>query len=781
VFETHLIVIITKAELKSFLTAKVAVPHHILGMHTCENNGRKGLVVRAFVQRADTCAVFDVDSKSRTVYPMERLAPEGFFEVFIDDRTEPFVYRLRVETESREVRQFFDPYSFGPTISEQDVYLFNEGNEVQAYQKFGSHVRTVEGVPGVSFAVWAPNAHRVSVVGNFNHWDGRFHLMRKLGGSGVWELFIPGLQAGELYKYELAAGDNSIRLKTDPYGTYFEAPPNNASIVANVDSGYKWGDDAWLKARAASPARDRPIAVYELHFGSWKRLIEDNDRPLGYREMAPVLTEYVREMGFTHVEVMPLAEFPFDGSWGYQVTGFFAPTHRFGMPDDFKYFVDYLHQHGIGLILDWVPAHFPRDSFALEHFDGTHLYEHADPRQGAHQDWGTLIFNYSRNEVRNFLIANAIAWLDRYHIDGLRVDAVASMLYLDYSRKAGEWIPNRYGGRENLEAIDFLRVVNDLVHKRFPGVLTIAEESTAWGGVTKPTLEGGLGFDFKWNMGWMHDTLRYFSKDPIHRKWHHNDLTFGMLYQYAENFVLVYSHDEVTHGKGSMLIKMGGGTITEKANQLRALYAFKWAWPGKKLLFMGSEFGQSSEWAHDRSLDWHLLDYMDHEGVRRVVRDLNKLYCSERAFYAKESDPEGFRWINCTDADASVISFLRYDPKSSDIIVVIGNYTPVTRPGYRLGFPRSGQWVEMLNTDSEFYGGSNIGNAGGVSTEDKPCDGFPQSAVVTLPPSATLYFKWSPPKAPVASGPESDETEAMAEESEAPDPKARAPKTMQKG
>jgi 1,4-alpha-glucan branching enzyme len=736
-------VIISKAELQDFLAAKSATPHDMLGMHPCEHKGRKGLVVRAFVQRAATCAVVDVDNKRRTLYAMKRLSPEGFFEAFIPDRTEPFLYRLRVETEAREVRQFFDPYSFLPTLGEQDLYLFNEGNEHQAYQKLGAHVRTVNDVPGVSFAVWAPSAKRVSLVGNFNQWDGRFHPMRAMGASGIWELFVPGLGVGELYKYEILAADDSIRLKTDPYGSYFEAPPNNASIVAQVDSGYAWGDANWLEERARGGALAKPISVYELHFGSWRRLVEDNNRPLNYREMAPVLADYVLEMGFTHVEVLPLAEHPFDGSWGYQVTGFFAPTQRFGTPDDFKYFVDYLHRHGIGVILDWVPAHFPRDSFALEHFDGTHLYEHADPRQGAHQDWGTLIFNYGRNEVRNFLIANAVSWLDRYHIDGLRVDAVASMLYLDYSRKEGEWVPNRYGGRENIEAIEFLRQVNDVVHARFPGVLTIAEESTSWGGVTKPTAEGGLGFDFKWNMGWMHDTLRYFAKDPIHRKWHHNDLTFGMLYQYAENFLLVYSHDEVTHGKGSMLLKMAAGTITEKAHQLRALYAFKWGWPGKKLLFMGSEFGQSAEWAHDRSLDWHLLEYLDHEGVRRLVRDLNQLYRSESALHGSDQNPDGFRWINCVDADASVISFLRIDPASGAKIAVIGNYTPVVRTGYRFGVPEAGHWAEVLNTDSEFYGGTNVGNAGGVVTEDVPCDGFPQSVVVALPPSATLFFKWS--------------------------------------
>ena len=734
--------IISKNELNAFLDARVAAPHDLLGMHTMQTPTGPGLVVRAFVQSAETCEVFDVESAERRTYPMKRLAKEGFFEVVIPDRSKPFRYRLRIETRSREVRQFFDPYSFPPTLGPQDLHLFAEGNENYIHNKLGAHLRVVDGVPGVAFGVWAPNAKRISVVGAFNHWDGRYHPMRALGSSGVWELFVPGLGQGELYKFEILAADETIRLKTDPYGTYFEAPPNNASIVWDADGGYTWHDGDWISRRAGHATVDRAISIYEVHFGSWRRLLEDNNRPLTYREMAPLLADYVIEMGFTHIEVMPLAEYPFDGSWGYQVTGFFAPTHRYGTPDDFKFFVDYMHQRGVGVILDWVPAHFPRDSFALEHFDGTHLYEHADPRQGAHQDWGTLIFNYGRNEVRGFLVANAISWLERYHIDGLRVDAVASMLYLDYSRKEGEWVPNRYGGRENLEAIAFLKQVNELVHRLHPGVLTIAEESTAWPGVSKPVEQGGLGFDLKWNMGWMHDTLRYFSKDPIYRRWHHNDLTFGMLYQYAENFVLVYSHDEVTHGKGSMLFKMAAGSITEKAHHLRALYGFKWAWPGKKLVFMGSEFGQSHEWKHDGSLDWHLLEYLDHEGIRRLVRDLNRLYTAEPAFFANDFNPQNFRWVNCNDADASVISFLRHDAVTGDQFVVIGNYTPVRRDGYRVGFPRPGQWREVINTDSEYYGGTNVGNGGGVRTTDIAADGFNHSAEVVLPPIATVIFKW---------------------------------------
>jgi len=734
--------IISKTELRSFLAARNACPHELLGMHPCTFKRKAGLVVRAFLQNAEACSVIDCEAGAAISFPMERLTPEGFYEVFIPGRKKPFAYQLKIETYAREVRQFFDPYSFQPTLGDQDLYLFNEGNEHRVYTKLGAHRRTVDGVPGVSFAVWAPNAGRVSVVGNFNHWDGRYHPMRALETSGVWELFIPGLDQGQLYKYELLAKDETTRLKTDPYGSFFEPPPNNASIVYDNDH-YKWGDAEWVARRAGAGGTDRAISIYEVHLGSWRRVIEDNNRPLGYREMAPILGDYVVEMGFTHVELMPVAEHPFSGSWGYQVTGFFAPTHRFGEPDDFKFLVDHLHQRGIGVILDWVPAHFPRDQFALAEFDGTHLYEHEDPRQGAHQDWGTLIFNYTRNEVRGFLIANALSWLDRYHIDGLRVDAVASMLYLDYSRKEGEWVPNQFGGRENIEAISFLRQVNDLVHHYYPGTLMIAEESTSFDGVSRPTEYGGLGFDFKWNMGWMHDTLRYFSKDPLYRKWHQNDLTFGMLYQYAESFISVLSHDEVTHGKSSMLFKMGAWDISEKARNLRALYSYMWAYPGKKLLFMGSEFGQSSEWNHDASLDWHLLEYMDHEGVRRLVKDLNHLYRSESALHANDMNPESFQWINCTDTDSSLISFLRLDPLTGDTLAVVGHYSPTTRNGYRIGLPRSGFWKEVINSNSEYYGGTNEGNVGGIQTDTIPHDGLPCSALVTLPPLSTSIFKWT--------------------------------------
>jgi len=708
-------------------------------MHPHKQGRSKGVVVRALLRDAGECSVVEVGGKGD--WPMTRLAPEGLFEVFIPKRPAVFRYQLRTTRPGGEVRQFFDPYAFLPTLGEQDLYLFNEGNEHRIYEKLGAHLRVIDGVPGVSFAVWAPAATQVSVTGNFNHWDTRYHSMRSLGASGVWELFIPGLGEGEVYKYAVRDRAGQVRLKSDPYGTYFEAPPNNASVVCDT-TRFDWNDSAWMEQRRAGAGSiDRPVSIYEVHLGSWRRKPEDANRPLSYRELAPQLADYVGEMGFTHVEFMPLAEFPFDGSWGYQVTGFYAPTHRFGRPEDFAWLVDHLHQRGIGVIMDWVPAHFPRDSFALAEFDGTHLYEHADPRLGAHMDWGTLIFNYGRNEVRCFLVANALAWLERYHIDGLRVDAVASMLYLDYSRKEGEWIPNRHGGRENLEAIDFLRQVTGLVHHYHPGALMIAEESTSFPGVTKPAADGGLGFDYKWNMGWMHDTLRYFSKEPIYRQWHQSDLTFGMLYQYAENFVSVFSHDEVVHGKASLLFKMGVWHIAEKAANLRALYAHMWMYPGKKLLFMGGEFGQSREWNHDASLDWHLCQYPDHEGVRLLVRDLNRLYTAEPVLGRADFNPQGFRWISCHDAGAGLIAYLRSDAAEQVFFAVVGHFTGATRT-CRIGVPRRGRWTEVINSNSQYYAGSGLGNEGGRETEDVASDGHSQSINVTLSPFNTVVFKW---------------------------------------
>ncbi len=743
--------LIEKSDMQQLLQGAESDPHRLLGMHCVGAAGKPGLVVRAHLRNVVRCEVVDIQAEEYAVHPMERVDESGLFEVLIPgEGREPFRYQLRAYDENGEFRQFFDPYSFPPFLGEQDLYLFNEGNEHRIYTKLGSHLRDHCGVHGVSFAVWAPAAVGVSVVGSFNQWDGRYHAMRLLGNSGVWELFIPGLQQGEMYKFEIRGRDGVARLKTDPYGTYFESPPHNASIVYDTRT-YEWRDSEWMERRAEEGGKkDRPITIYEVHLNSWRRVVEDGNRPMTYRELAPLLTEYVLQLGFTHVEILPVAEYPYSGSWGYQVTGFFAPTHRLGEPADFMYFVDHLHRHGIGIILDWVPGHFPRDAFALAKFDGSHLYEHSDPRQGEHLDWGTLIFNYGRHEVRCFLVSNALAWMDRYHIDGLRVDAVASMLYLDYSREAGGWIPNKFGGRENLEAIDFLRQTNELVHHYYPGVLMFAEESTSWPGVTRPTSEGGLGFDIKWNMGWMNDTLEYFSTDPIFRKWNHSKLTFGMLYQYSENFISVFSHDEVVHGKGSMLMKMGASTIADKAKNLRALYAYMWCYPGKKLLFMGSEFGQSAEWHYDHSLDWHLCQYMDHEGIRRLVGDLNRLYRDEAALSCRDFHSEGFRWINANDADSSVISFLRYGEKEDEVFAVLCHFTPVLRRPYRFGVPFAGYWEERLNTDSHLYGGTDYGNNGGMEAEDVPCDGFEYSLPVTIPPVSTLVFKWIGKKDPAS-------------------------------
>jgi 1,4-alpha-glucan branching enzyme len=730
------------SHLAALLEARHAAPHSVLGMHPVTYRRSKGVVVRALVAGAEKLEVVDLESGGAPATAMERIDALGVFEVFLPKRPRVFRYQLRATFPGGEIRQFFDPYCFLPTLGEQDIYLFNEGNDHRVHDKLGAHLRNVGGVPGVAFAVWAPAATRVSVVGNFNHWDGRQHPMRSIGSSGVWELFIPGLGEGELYKFELRDSRGHVRLKTDPYGTYFEGPPNNAAIVFNA-ARLAWSDGDWMERRRREAGRiDRPMSIYEVHLGSWRRVPEDADRPLTYRELAVQLADYVVEMGFTHVEIMPPAEHPFDGSWGYQVTGFFAPTHRYGTPEDFAWFVDHLHGRGIGVIVDWVPAHFPRDSFALAEFDGTHLYEHADPRQGAHMDWGTLIFNYGRNEVRCFLAATALAWLERYHIDGLRVDAVASMLYLDYSRREGEWVPNKFGGRENLEAIDFLRHVNGLVHHYHPGAFMCAEESTSFPGVTRPPQEGGLGFDYKWNMGWMNDTLRYFAKEPVHRRHHQNDLTFGMLYQYAENFVSVLSHDEVVHGKASLLFKMGAWHIAEKAANLRALYAHMWLWPGKKLLFMGGEFAQSREWAHEGSIDWHLCRYPDHEGVRLLVRDLNRLYVSEPALGANDFNPQGFRWLSCHDADANVIAYVRVEPGERTLIATICHFGGANRE-FRVGVPRRGFWREVINTNSEYYGGTGAGNGGGCATEDVGHDGFGQSLLVRLPPLTAIVLKWS--------------------------------------
>jgi 1,4-alpha-glucan branching enzyme len=735
-------VIIPAKELEAFLRNQQANPHGWLGMHPISYKRKKGVVARAFVRAAVKCEVVELDTPGAPAHAMELLAPEGFFELFLPGQT-VFRYQLRYQTSWGDIHQVYNAYSFLPTLSDQDLYLFNEGTEQRVYEKLGAHLRTLGDVPGVAFAVWAPSASRVSVVGNFNGWDARYHAMRPLGASGVWELFVPGLREGELYKFAIWDRAGQMRMKTDPYGTYFEAPPNNAAIVCATNR-HLWGDGEWMSRRARHAGRlDVPVSIYEVHLGSWRRKLEEAGRPLTYRELAPALADYATDLGFTHIEVMPVSEYPYLGSWGYQVSGYFAPTHRYGPPEDFQFFVDHLHQRGLGVILDWVPAHFPRDTFALAQFDGTHLYEHEDPRLGAHMDWGTLIFNYGRHEVRCFLVASALAWLDRYHIDGLRVDAVASMLYLDYSRKAGEWIPNKYGGRENLAAIEFLRRTNDLVHELHPGAVMIAEESTAFPQVSRPVRDGGLGFDYKWNMGLMHDTLAYFQKDPVHRKWMHDKLTFGMLYQYSENFITVFSHDEVVHLKGSMLNKMGAGSVAEKASNLRALYGYVWTYPGKKLLFMGGEFGQLTEWNHDASLDWPVLAQPEHRGLQSLVRDLNKLYTSEPVLGSGDFNPATFRWLNCTDGDNSVISFLRLDPAQQTAFVIVGNFTPVTRAGYRVGVPHAGFWSEVLNTNSTYYGGAGFGNHGGRTADETPADGYGQSLLLTVPGLSTLVLKWT--------------------------------------
>jgi 1,4-alpha-glucan branching enzyme len=623
-------------------------------------------------------------------------------------------------------------------LTDLDLHLFNEGNHYRAYDKLGSHAVTIDGVAGLHFAVWAPNADRVSVVGDFNQWDGRTNVCEPVGASGIWTTFVPGLGYGEKYKYEVRSRSGALVLKADPYARRFEVPPRSATIAWDT-SGYQWNDADWLAARAARGEHlDQPVSVYEVHLGSWRRGLANE--PLTYQDLAEQLVPYVKEMGYTHVELLPVMEHPFTGSWGYQVTGFFAPTSRFGPPEDFKRFVDACHQAGIGVILDWVPGHFPKDGYGLIQFDGTALYEHLDPRLGEHREWGTLIFNYGRHEVRNFLLSNALFWFDEYHADGLRVDAVASMLYLDYSRKEGQWVPNRFGGRENIEAIEFIRQLNVVVHEQFPGAMMIAEESTAWPAVSRPVYLGGLGFTFKWNMGWMHDMLRYMSKDPVFRKWQHNDITFSMLYAYTENFVLPFSHDEVVHGKGSMAGRMPGDMWQKFAN-LRALYAYMFGHPGKKLLFMGGEFGQMREWNHDHSLDWHLLEYRDHQGLQQLVKDLNRLYQSEPSLHELDVRHEGFAWIDCNDHESSVVSFVRRSNDPADFTVFVLNFTPVVRPFYRLGVPEAGHYRELINTDADLYGGSNVGNQGGVDTEDIQRHGYEHSLSLTLPPLACLVLK----------------------------------------
>jgi 1,4-alpha-glucan branching enzyme len=734
--------ILTHEELGSLVNASQRQPHQLLGMHPMGDGS--GVVARALLHNAANVEIVPVLERHRPRFRLDRLNDCGLFEGATKEANRVYAYDLVVTDYQGATRQFRDPYSFLPTMGETDLYLFGEGNERRIYDKLGSQLRTIDGVRGTSFAVWAPNAQRVSVVGPFNNWDGRYHPMRPLGSSGVWELFVPELGEGALYKFEIKDVHGELQIKTDPYGFLFELAPKNAAVVWD-NKKFAWSDHKWLEERTKRDPLRSPISIYEVHLGSWRK--KTATESLGYRELTGPLIDYVRRLGFSHVEFLPVAEHAFYPSWGYQVTGFYAPTSRFGTPDDFQYLVNALHEAGIGVIIDWVPAHFPRDTWALARFDGTALYEHEDPRKGSHQDWGTLIFNFGRHEVRNFLAANALFWCDRYHVDGLRVDAVASMLYLDYSRKSGEWVPNQYGGNENLEAVEFLRHFNHVVHSEFPGAVTIAEESTAWSMVTRPPYLGGLGFSLKWNMGWMHDTLGYFKRDPVYRKYHQNDLTFAMLYHHHENFVLPLSHDEVVHGKRSLLGRMPGDDWQRFAN-LRALYAYQWAFPGKKLLFMGGEFGQSHEWDANGELDWWLLDKGPyHVGVQRFIEDANKLYRSEPALWESDYDMDGFYWVDCSDHEQSVLSFVRQNRTRTSVLLIVINLTPIPRRPYRIGFPYGGFWTEVLNSDAAAYGGSNCGNLGGIQVQQYHHHNQPWSAELTLPPLGVMVFKSATPTA----------------------------------
>ncbi|OOZ42155.1 1,4-alpha-glucan branching enzyme [Solemya pervernicosa gill symbiont] len=711
--------------LQRLLDARHHDPFNVLGLH----KAGKESVVRVYIPSVASVELTDIGAE------MTRIPGSDIFEWRGDTTALPERYQLSWCDSRGEQITRHDPYCFPPQIGDLDMHLFGEGRHRHAYRMLGAHPHTADGIDGVRFCTWAPAAERVSIVGDFNSWDGRTHPMRVRGGSGIWELFIPDLQPGINYKFEICNRDSGeILLKSDPYGQQFEMRPETASIVRDYES-YGWGDESWIETRAKREWQHEPMSTYEVHLSSWQ--LDDEGNFLNYRELAHRLVDYVEQTGFTHIELLPITEHPFDGSWGYQTIGYYAPTSRFGTPDDFRYFVDYCHQHGIGVLLDWAPGHFPKDAHGLANFDGTALYEHEDPRLGEHRDWGTLIFNYGRNEVKNFLIASAVYWLEEFHIDGLRVDAVASMLYLDYSREEGDWLPNRYGGNENLEAIDFLRELNEVTHGEHPGTLMIAEESTSWPQVTRPTWVGGLGFSMKWNMGWMHDSLDYMSKDPIHRHFHHERLTFGLLYAFSENFVLPFSHDEVVHGKGSMLGKMPGDEWQRFAN-LRLLYTYYFTYPGKKLLFMGSEFAQGGEWNHDRALDWWLLDSPLHNGMKQGVGDLNRLYRELPALHHHDFDHSGFDWVDCHDASQSVLAYQRSGGGKEAVIIL--NFTPVPRENYRIGLPCGGRWREAFNSDSHFYGGSDIGNSGTIEAEATPWMNREHSIALTLPPLAGVVL-----------------------------------------
>ncbi|MBX3062532.1 MAG: 1,4-alpha-glucan branching protein GlgB [Anaerolineae bacterium] len=707
-------------------------PLDLLGAHP---EGADHVSIRALRPTARSLTV--IDETTHAHYPMNRWRDEGFFEVTIPAEIGALSYHFEAETHEGSTEAFADPYLFPPLLTDFDLYLFSAGTHLDAYQKMGAHPREIKGVTGVNFAVWAPNALRISVVGDFNHWDERVHPMIKRGVSGIWELFIPGIREGAIYRYDVLAINGYNARKIDPYGFASELRPNNASIVADIDH-YRWQDSAWMQSRPQRKPLAEAMAIYEVHLGSWRR--KEDGTWYSYRELASLLVQYVQRMNYTHIELMPVAEHPLDASWGYQTTGYFAPTSRYGSPTDFMYFVDYCHQHGIGVILDWVPAHFPKDGHALSYFDGTHLYSHADPRQGEHPDWGTYIFNYGRNEVKTFLLSNALFWLKEYHIDGLRVDAVSSMLYLDFSRKEGQWLPNKYGSNENLDAIAFLREFNEIVHRECPGAVTIAEESTAWAMVSRPLYVGGLGFTFKWNMGWMHDTLEYMQKDSVFRRYHHNLITFSIAYAFSENFILSLSHDEVVHLKGSLLTKMSGDWWRKFAS-LRLLFGYQYTHPGKKLNFMGAEIGQWREWSEERGLDWELLEWSTHQQLQQWMRDLNALYKTQPALYEVDYDWKGFKWIEPNDSEQSVATYIRYAADQEDFLVICCNFTPIPRQHYRVGVPKAGYYKELLNSDSQYYGGGNIGNDGGVQSHQTPAYEFEHSLSLTIPPLSIVILK----------------------------------------
>jgi 1,4-alpha-glucan branching enzyme len=708
-----------------------ADPHRVLGAHACSRDGEAGCAVRTFHPDAQAALCLLEDG---SLHPMERVGASGLYACFLPGRQPPLRYRLRFLFEGGGSWERGDPYRFLPTLGELDLHLIGEGTHGRLWEALGARPLRLDGEDGVAFAVWAPNATRVSLVGDFCGWDGRLLPMRCLGGTGVFELFVPGVASGAHYKYEIRTREGALRLKSDPLARAMEPPPGTASRV--FASAYAWGDAEWMRTRGQRDPTREPVSVYELHLGSWRR--DESGRPLGYRELARQLAEHARALGFTHVELLPVAEHPFAGSWGYQVTGYYAPTARHGTPDDFRFFVDHLHQQGLGVILDWVPAHFPRDDFALRRFDGTALYEHEDPRRGEHPDWGTLIFDYGRREVRNFLIANALYWLDEFHVDGLRVDAVASMLYLDYSRRPGEWSPNRHGGRENLDAVDFLRALADAVAGAHPGCLLAAEESTEWPGVTRDVRDGGLGFTFKWNLGWMHDTLRYFGRDPVHRSWHQDELTFAMLYEFSERFLMPLSHDEVVHGKGSLYARMPGDPWQRFAN-LRALLAYQWTRPGKQLVFMGTELAPPDEWSHERGLDWRLGDDPPRAGLARCLADLGALYREEPCLWRSDPDPSGFRWIDCENRAHSVLAYLRLTGERH--LAVVLNLTPTPHTAYRIGVPALGRYRVRLDTDDPRYGGSGYARRQTiVSSEALPWQGLPASLCLRVPPLAALVL-----------------------------------------